>query len=147
MCVDCRQVSPSRLPFNKLAHTHMPIVASLAPNALYCCLPPPHPPPRLLDRERDMNGGKYPETIALVLWGTDNIKTYGESLAQVRGWPVACTERDRERRGGVASASTAAGSRQTRQTSPLHTWELADLADHIVCLLLLSPYHVVCIRC
>jgi cobalamin biosynthesis Mg chelatase CobN len=38
---------------------------------------------RLLDRERDMNGGKYPETIALVLWGTDNIKTYGESLAQV----------------------------------------------------------------
>ncbi|KAK1316327.1 hypothetical protein QJS10_CPA05g00847 [Acorus calamus] len=27
--------------------------------------------------------GKYPETIALVLWGTDNIKTYGESLAQV----------------------------------------------------------------
>jgi len=38
---------------------------------------------RLLERERDMNGGKYPETIALVLWGTDNIKTYGESLAQV----------------------------------------------------------------
>ncbi|PNH11098.1 Magnesium-chelatase subunit ChlH, chloroplastic [Tetrabaena socialis] len=38
---------------------------------------------RLLDRERDNNGGKYPETIALVLWGTDNIKTYGESLAQV----------------------------------------------------------------
>ncbi len=43
---------------------------------------------RLLDRERDNNGGKYPETIALVLWGTDNIKTYGESLAQVqkKGW-------------------------------------------------------------
>jgi magnesium chelatase subunit H len=38
---------------------------------------------RLLDREKDNNGGKYPETIALVLWGTDNIKTYGESLAQV----------------------------------------------------------------
>lgn len=38
---------------------------------------------RLLDRERDNNGGKYPESIALVLWGTDNIKTYGESLAQV----------------------------------------------------------------
>ena len=38
---------------------------------------------RLLDREKDVNGGKYPETIALVLWGTDNIKTYGESLAQV----------------------------------------------------------------
>eukprot|EP00775_Hariotina_reticulata_P013861 gene13861-13983_t len=38
---------------------------------------------RLLDRERDNNGGQYPESIALVLWGTDNIKTYGESLAQV----------------------------------------------------------------
>ena len=29
------------------------------------------------------DGGKYPETIACVLWGTDNIKTYGESLAQI----------------------------------------------------------------
>jgi magnesium chelatase subunit H len=38
---------------------------------------------RLLERERDSAGGKWPETIALVLWGTDNIKTYGESLAQV----------------------------------------------------------------
>ncbi len=38
---------------------------------------------RLLERERDNNGGNYPESIALVLWGTDNIKTYGESLAQV----------------------------------------------------------------
>ncbi|KAA8517103.1 hypothetical protein F0562_017396 [Nyssa sinensis] len=38
---------------------------------------------RLLERQRADNGGKYPETVALVLWGTDNIKTYGESLAQV----------------------------------------------------------------
>ncbi|ERN40741.1 magnesium chelatase, H subunit [Rubidibacter lacunae KORDI 51-2] len=38
---------------------------------------------RLLDRHRDANDGAYPETIASVLWGTDNIKTYGESLAQV----------------------------------------------------------------
>jgi magnesium chelatase subunit H len=38
---------------------------------------------RLLDRERRENGGHYPETISFVLWGTDNIKTYGESLAQV----------------------------------------------------------------
>ena len=38
---------------------------------------------RLLERQRVENGGKYPETIAVVLWGTDNIKTYGESLAQV----------------------------------------------------------------
>ena len=32
---------------------------------------------RLLDRQKDENGGNYPETIAVVLWGTDNIKTYG----------------------------------------------------------------------
>jgi len=38
---------------------------------------------RLLERQRLDNGGKYPETIATVLWGTDNIKTYGESLAQM----------------------------------------------------------------
>ena len=38
---------------------------------------------RLLDRQKAENNGNYPETIACVLWGTDNIKTYGESLAQV----------------------------------------------------------------
>ncbi|CAI6001480.1 unnamed protein product [Closterium sp. NIES-64] len=38
---------------------------------------------RLLERQKVENDGKYPETIALVLWGTDNIKTYGESLGQV----------------------------------------------------------------
>jgi len=38
---------------------------------------------RLLERQRLDNNGAYPETIGLVLWGTDNIKTYGESLAQV----------------------------------------------------------------
>ncbi|KAK9154868.1 hypothetical protein Sjap_002348 [Stephania japonica] len=38
---------------------------------------------RLLERQKVDNGGKFPETVALVLWGTDNIKTYGESLAQV----------------------------------------------------------------
>lgn len=38
---------------------------------------------RLLAREMANNGGNYPETISFVLWGTDNIKTYGESLAQV----------------------------------------------------------------
>jgi magnesium chelatase subunit H len=38
---------------------------------------------RLLARQKLDNGGKYPETIACVLWGTDNIKTYGESLAQI----------------------------------------------------------------
>ena len=38
---------------------------------------------RLLDRQKIDNSGNYPETIACVLWGTDNIKTYGESLAQI----------------------------------------------------------------
>jgi magnesium chelatase subunit H len=38
---------------------------------------------RLLARQAADNNGNYPETIACVLWGTDNIKTYGESLAQI----------------------------------------------------------------
>jgi len=38
---------------------------------------------RLLDRQRQDNDGEWPESVALTLWGTDNIKTYGESLAQV----------------------------------------------------------------
>eukprot|EP00471_Norrisiella_sphaerica_P000806 CAMPEP_0184487952 /NCGR_PEP_ID=MMETSP0113_2-20130426/10434_1 /TAXON_ID=91329 /ORGANISM="Norrisiella sphaerica, Strain BC52" /LENGTH=1462 /DNA_ID=CAMNT_0026870393 /DNA_START=41 /DNA_END=4429 /DNA_ORIENTATION=+ len=38
---------------------------------------------RLLDRQRQDMGGEWPESVALTLWGTDNIKTYGESLAQV----------------------------------------------------------------
>jgi len=38
---------------------------------------------RLIARQKADNGGQYPETIACVLWGTDNIKTYGESLAQI----------------------------------------------------------------
>ncbi|AKG22703.1 magnesium chelatase subunit H [Calothrix sp. 336/3] len=42
---------------------------------------------RLLARNMSENDGKYPETIACVLWGTDNIKTYGESLAQIM-WMV-----------------------------------------------------------
>ncbi len=38
---------------------------------------------RLLEVQKQENGGAWPETVAVVLWGTDNIKTYGESLAQV----------------------------------------------------------------
>ena len=41
----------------------------------------------LLKRQKIDNGDQYPETIACVLWGTDNIKTYGESLAQIM-WMV-----------------------------------------------------------
>jgi magnesium chelatase subunit H len=35
----------------------------------------------LLDRHR-LAAGKYPETIAMVLWGIDNIKSEGEAVAQ-----------------------------------------------------------------
>ncbi len=38
---------------------------------------------RLIEKQVADNNGAYPETIACVLWGTDNIKTYGESLAQI----------------------------------------------------------------
>eukprot|EP00980_Cylindrotheca_fusiformis_P022246 scaffold9153_cov121-Cylindrotheca_fusiformis.AAC.10 len=38
---------------------------------------------KLLEKLSDENDGEYPESIAFTLWGTDNIKTYGESLAQV----------------------------------------------------------------
>tara|TARA_Y100001968_G_scaffold315073_1_gene341268 strand:- start:9652 stop:13599 length:3948 start_codon:yes stop_codon:yes gene_type:complete len=37
---------------------------------------------KLIERQKEEEG-KFPETIACVLWGTDNIKTYGESLAQI----------------------------------------------------------------
>merc|ERR1719453_2469326 len=37
---------------------------------------------RLIERMK-ADTGAYPETVAFTLWGTDNIKTYGESLAQV----------------------------------------------------------------
>merc|ERR1719343_1449877 len=38
---------------------------------------------KLLEKLKDENNGQFPESIAFTLWGTDNIKTYGESLAQV----------------------------------------------------------------
>ncbi len=37
---------------------------------------------KLIERQKEEEGD-WPETIACVLWGTDNIKTYGESLAQI----------------------------------------------------------------
>jgi len=75
---------------------------------------------RLLERERMNNNGNYPETIALVLWGTDNIKTYGESLAQVRAahaWGVGG-------RGGVC-AQGPVGRLQ-------HTCLMAIALGHVV---------------
>ena len=37
---------------------------------------------RLLERMKQ-DSGAYPQSVAFTLWGTDNIKTYGESLGQV----------------------------------------------------------------
>jgi len=37
---------------------------------------------KLIEKQKEEQG-TWPETIACVLWGTDNIKTYGESLAQI----------------------------------------------------------------
>ncbi len=38
---------------------------------------------RILERYRSEAEGAWPESVACVLWGTDNIKNYGEALAQV----------------------------------------------------------------
>ena len=36
----------------------------------------------MLEKLKESNDGKFPESIAFTLWGTDIIKTYGKSLAQ-----------------------------------------------------------------
>eukprot|EP00276_Gloeochaete_wittrockiana_P007090 CAMPEP_0184647694 /NCGR_PEP_ID=MMETSP0308-20130426/4677_1 /TAXON_ID=38269 /ORGANISM="Gloeochaete witrockiana, Strain SAG 46.84" /LENGTH=1443 /DNA_ID=CAMNT_0027078895 /DNA_START=9 /DNA_END=4340 /DNA_ORIENTATION=- len=70
--------NPGVLPTGKNIHALDPqaIPTSAACNAAKVVVD------RLLAREVADNG-VYPESIAVVLWGTDNIKTYGESLAQV----------------------------------------------------------------
>merc|ERR1719491_1671491 len=35
---------------------------------------------KLLEKLKEENDGKFPETIAFTLWGTDNIKTYGTCM-------------------------------------------------------------------
>jgi magnesium chelatase subunit H len=45
----------------------------------------------LLERHRQ-DAGSYPETVAMVLWGIDNIKTEGEAVAQVL-WLLGVTPR------------------------------------------------------
>lgn len=81
----CLQVLPTGKNIHALDPQSIPTVAAIKSAAVVV--------ERLIDREKMNNGGKYPETIALVLWGTDNIKTYGESLAQVGGMPRACPAR------------------------------------------------------
>merc|ERR1711871_1799513 len=39
---------------------------------------------RLLEGMKQ-DSGAYPQSVGFTLWGTDNIKTYGESLGQVLG--------------------------------------------------------------
>ena len=82
-------------------HPHLALAqfaSTLQPQSLSICMPAARhrcslPRPggslrlallrRLLEQQKAENGGAWPETVAVVLWGTDNIKTYGESLAQV----------------------------------------------------------------
>jgi magnesium chelatase subunit H len=56
-------IDPYRIPSPVAAQRAEPIVSAL------------------LERHLKENG-RYPETLAMVLWGTDNIKTQGEAVAQ-----------------------------------------------------------------
>eukprot|EP00172_Hildenbrandia_rubra_P001173 Plantae.Rhodophyta-Hildenbrandia_rubra.ctg173.p1 GENE.Plantae.Rhodophyta-Hildenbrandia_rubra.ctg173~~Plantae.Rhodophyta-Hildenbrandia_rubra.ctg173.p1 ORF type:complete len:1372 (+),score=252.95 Plantae.Rhodophyta-Hildenbrandia_rubra.ctg173:7089-11204(+) len=38
---------------------------------------------KLLERERTENDGKWPETISVMMWGSDCLKTSGESIAEI----------------------------------------------------------------
>lgn len=80
--------NPKVLPTGKNIHAldpqAIPTAAALASAAIVV--------DRLIERQKVENNNVYPETIALVLWGTDNIKTYGESLAQVM-WMVGVKPR------------------------------------------------------
>jgi cobalamin biosynthesis Mg chelatase CobN len=73
--VDALQVLPTGKNIHALDPQSIPTTAAVASATVVV--------DRLLKRQKQDNGGKWPETIAVVLWGTDNIKTYGESLAQV----------------------------------------------------------------
>ncbi len=70
--------NPGVLPSGKNIHAldpqSIPTAAAIA--AAKCVVD------KLIERQKQ-EIGDWPETIACVLWGTDNIKTYGESLAQI----------------------------------------------------------------
>lgn len=72
----CLQVLPTGKNIHALDPQSIPTTAAVASASVVV--------ERLLKRQKVDNGNKWPETIAVVLWGTDNIKTYGESLAQVQ---------------------------------------------------------------
>eukprot|EP00957_Ditylum_brightwellii_P035334 2680065-Ditylum_brightwellii.AAC.1 len=46
---------------------------------------------KLLEKLAQENDGVFSESIAFTLWGTDNIRIYGESLAQVLALVGLCT--------------------------------------------------------
>lgn len=106
-------------------HWHCPLIASLSP--AFASLPQAAVKSarivvdRLLDREKENNGGQWPESIALVLWGTDNIKTYGESLAQVSiSW----------QRKAAVSISVRLDSTSTALEAYTHAWhKMAATSD------------------
>ncbi len=70
--------NPGVLPSGKNIHALDPqsIPTTAAVAAAKCVVD------KLIERQK-LEQGDWPETIACVLWGTDNIKTYGESLAQI----------------------------------------------------------------
>ena len=69
----------------------------------------------LLDRYKKENG-RYPEAMALVLWGLDNIKTQGEGVAQAlvvtrRAPGSRCFKSDDERRSDSVGGARQAANR------------------------------------
>ena len=69
--------SPDILPTGRNIHGFDPF---RLPSA-YACLTGARQAEQLLARHA-ADGGEYPETIAVVLWGTDNLKTEGDPIAQ-----------------------------------------------------------------
>ncbi|HKG21488.1 MAG TPA: cobaltochelatase subunit CobN [Blastocatellia bacterium] len=79
--------NPSILPTGRNTHAVNPYAVP-SPLALQRAAPVAA---ALLDRQLS-ESGRYPETIAMVLWGIDNIKTEGEAVAQAL-WLLGVTPR------------------------------------------------------
>lgn len=79
--------NPSILPTGRNTHAVNPYAVP-SPAALRRAAPVAR---ALLDRQLS-ESGRYPETIAMVLWGIDNIKTEGEAVAQAL-WLLGVTPR------------------------------------------------------
>ena len=69
--------SPDILPTGRNIHGFDPFRLP----STYACLTGARQAEQLLARHA-ADGGDYPETIAVVLWGTDNLKTEGDPIAQ-----------------------------------------------------------------